>query len=357
LINSGSRKLYTALLLASIAVLAVSSWALITSYRVNATTVETHYIYRIGYSVRLTYEAKVTPSILYGNNTVVKEGTPLYIKLLKGINVSLRYTFTPSAQDANITLRASPALMLKGAGWSKTIPYGKVYTLRLANGGSAGLKINIDFSRSLKLIRSIESEIGVRGTNHTIVLYVPTKVRIRIAGINTSRELTPSLMLKLGGDGRVYVSKTQGSGVIADAYSVVKHNKISLAGLSLPVRLVRTTSTFATIASALMATACLIVLQKGRKSRKDPLESFKGKIIKGELTHRSSPQIRLLSLKELIDLANARGKDLIIAENGKSRKYYIVDIDAIYYYEQSGGGEDTGNRGNSNRDTRLSKDG
>ncbi|RLI26053.1 hypothetical protein DRO58_05865, partial [Candidatus Bathyarchaeota archaeon] len=168
-------RLFPAMLLILLITAILSAASMGYLYMVNTTPVELRREETLAtytHQARYTWRAYLKPNVVYLNASRIEDTTPMYMRVVKLLEIRLRYTFTSNPQG-NITVRYRLETTLrspKEGGWSIPIRLNASYKGEETFKGAARLelKLTLDPNGYWDLIKTVEGETGTYSSEYHI---------------------------------------------------------------------------------------------------------------------------------------------------------------------------------------------
>jgi len=278
-----------------------------------------------------SYKAFVSPALIYGNRTVISVGEPIYLKLLRGLNITFTYSIKSPQGIKEISGIIKPSITLSSLSWRRTY---RIYDAIKLNKTSAEIIFSLNFTKILNEVARIESEIGIKsgGFNITIRPVIGAKPTLG-NGRTYYQSFIPTLVVKVrGGNPLLQVSGLSNAKNYADKKVVQYPTNLTYLGLKISVDTARKLSL---ISSVILSPALGTVLLKSmKKEDRDELTEIMSKyrdlIVEGKVKlNPSQTIIRVKNFNELVNISEREQRTII----RDGRTLYIIEPSNIYYYE------------------------
>ncbi len=311
--------------------LAISLIMTVVTYKTPTTVTAKTSVSKVVHETNFRYTARVVPSLIYGNATELGEGVPLYLKLLRGINLTMSYSVWSPEGIAKIKGSITPLLELRSSSWSKTIRLMEPITI---NGTKTIVNVNLNISNILHMIGIIEEETGLRVDKYNVSVIMAISEEVTLQnGKEYNQEFKPVYSLKVEEDkARVTVGNTQQKKVFEDTNTNTYNTYLSLGTLSIPTTTARLSFT---AASAILAPIfTVMVLRSQRKAEKSEVDEIMEKhgdiIIEGEITNsKNSTLVNVKNFEKIAELSEIKQKPVIKQGN----EFILIDGEVIYRYK------------------------
>ncbi len=329
--NSFWRYLAVAALVIS---LAVSLTLTVQSYNIPVKTKGDYIISRISQKGVYHYIAEASPSLIYNNESEIGEGRPLYLKLVKGLNIGFTYTLASPQGIRQVNGTIETSIVISSYTWRKTY---LVYPPTHFNTSKTSRSYSLNLSDILSEAGIIEKEIGSRSGDYNITL---TNIIHVSAILDNGRKyiqtFTPALNLEIkSSNPLLYVDGLRHSDNYVDKKAWSATNNLSIMGAQYPVSSVRKASLLtSSIISPLLAFA--IIKGRGKEGHKDEirelLEKYDDIIVKGRVsTNKALTTIELDNFKEMAQISDRTLKPVL----NDGSDFYLVDGGILYHYRAS----------------------
>lgn len=320
----------TLLLILGIA-LAISLIMTVVTYKTPTTITTKTTVSKIVHEASFSYTVKVVPALIYGNATELGEGIPLYLKLLREIDLTMSYKAWSPEGIAKIKGSVTPLLELRSGSWTKTMKLTESIPI---NETKTTMNVNLNISDILHTIGIIEEETGVRVDKYNISVIMTISEDMTLQnGREYKQEFKPAYSLKVEEDrGRVTVGNTEQRKVFEDTNTNTYKTYVTLGTISTPTTTARLSFT---AASAILAPVFTVMAlrskNKNEKSEADEImEKYGDIIIEGEVTNsKNNILINVRNFKKIAELSEIKQKPVIRQEN----EFILIDGGVMYRYE------------------------
>lgn len=283
-----------------------------------------------------TYSATGTPGV-YDNETV-QAGEPVFPRLTCFLNVGLTYTLAGEGLQGTVgNYRMSARIMDEGSGWQRTIPLNPGTAF---SGNSFFTMTTLDLCQVESLVALVEQEAGLKQTAYTLEIVTDVVFAAEANGILVNDSFSPTLeftynkvQFHLADSGpQANPLRTSKQGSVNNPG--VQTNTISMAGLALPVWILRLISMTGLALSLFgLAYTGMHVYQIAIQSQ-DKLIGLKyGSMIVDapyQALADSPTVIDVASMDDLARLAERQGT-LILHMSRNSTHSYIVQVNGASY--------------------------
>ena len=285
----------------------------------------------------VNHTAKVRPSVIYGNRSLVEMGTPLYMNLVKELDLCFVYSINSSKSIRTARGTASISMVLKSdAGWSKVIDRERDLNFE---GTRFNKTLSIDMDYVRELIRRIEAETGLRSMHYLInvnISIVPDLMLyngIRVKDKFTSR-IAVDIERGLIKIGPLYFNKTKS---IEDKFTRVNYFYLPL-GMKIDVPSAQKLTMSGTITSAIVL-VLLVMLYVRKSSHKVLIERiYRERLVLG--SSRALKTGKVIEVKRIEDLrkvADIVDKPIVRITDGGRVRYCVFDTAFVYCFTELNG--------------------
>ncbi len=319
-----------------LALLTLTLVNLVLAYKTPEYKVHTLSNYRVEHIVKVSYNASVKPSLLYGNESIIGNGEPLYTRLVKELSICFSYNVDSDPPALGNNYETLLDATLKSEGWEKTLNLNR--TLIRDSQGNIIACVNINFTKVLRDITTIEKEIGVRQDKHNITIVMDTSIKTVLPDKTLHARITPTVILQINDDGRTYIITKNLKNVEEDSTILRSPTVINVMGFTVPTSSARTVLLPLTIALGIATASSIGLLLRrepeGKRNLEEVLrERLKGKLIKGTVDSANTIEVTLHNVEDFISIANEHRSDVIYDQS--NRKYYIVNLNTVYTFNSN----------------------
>jgi len=290
---------------------------------------ESHYVVRCRYehSAFYDYLVGVNSSVLYGNRTVLSAGKPVFLKLVRYVNITFNYFLScdKPIKTSNSSVKHWTEVFLSAEeGWNKTIETHSTLKEELTEKNVTITEFHfLDLEEMKRLIEHIEEETAFRPGVYSIHVVPHISLLVSTDAGEIRDYLAPELIIKLnyGSGGPIQFeglkhSKTGSLG----GYEVSSHPEV------IPYRL---TSYIATVCLAGALAIELLWLYKPKKPEVAKVAKKKLGDMLAE-GHRHGKKIILKSIEDVATVAEVLAKPIIHNREGKVHIYRVYDETLTY---------------------------
>ncbi len=144
-----------------------------------------------------SYRAYVSPALIYGNRTVINVGEPIYLKLLRGLNITFTYSIKSPQGIKEINGLIKPSITLSSLSWRRTY---RIYDAIKLNETSAKINFSLNFTKILSEVAKIESEIGIKSGGFNITVRPAIGAKATLGNDRTYyQSFIPTLVIRVRG--------------------------------------------------------------------------------------------------------------------------------------------------------------
>lgn len=344
----GRERLFPVVMLALIITAILSASSIGYLYMVNTTPVELRREITLAtymQDARYSWRAYLKPNTVYMNASEIDDVTPIYMRVVKHLEITLRYTFTSNPQgNTTVRYRLETALRSsKEGGWSVPIRLNASYTGMEAYTGAVRLELRLILNPNgyWDLIKKVEDETGTYSSEYWIEISPHITVEANLGNQKVEETLDPKLTVKLR-------RRTD----IGDVIS------LEGTGYSKPGRLtetevvvqkdVLTQRRYAVVASVAslsgLAVSMIGVVKTRPRRREEPITRELKQVeellveTKGEPHRRRGyTVVRVATLEDLSKLSELLMKPILASKTRDEAILYILDGQVKYVYKLDGG--------------------
>ena len=283
------------------------------------------------------YTAQVANSVVYGSNTIKSptngsEPTPIYVQLLKDLQVHFDYQVASPPKDVQGTISAEMRIGSGEGVWTRTVP---LMAPRHFEGAATSGTFSIDIDRIQSMLRRAESETGVSPGLYQLV--VMTKVSLegdspgmpnQVFIAELPMELRDSLLLI---NNELVVSQK-----VTQSEKANVANDLEAFGLTIPLRMARAL-TGALLAMVLVGGALYLAEVRRRigKGKAASIQLRYGSMIVpvvGSMPN-GTHHVDVASMADLVRLArNAEQMVFYDLRPSGDHRYFVPDGSLTYQY-------------------------
>ena len=186
------------------------------------------------------YTAQVANSVVYGSGTIISpangsEPTPIYVQLLRDLEVHFEYRLASRPQDVRGTMSAEMRIGSGEGLWTRTVPLMAAHHFE---GETTSGTFSIDIDRIQSMLRLAESETGVVPGIYQLV--VMTKVSLEDQSPETPDEVfVAELPMELRDSLLLINNELVVSQKVTESDRAMVANDLEEFGLTVPLRLAR----------------------------------------------------------------------------------------------------------------------
>ena len=337
-------RLFPAMLLILLITAILSAASMGYLYMVNTTPAELHREETLAtytQQARYTWRAYLKPNVVYLNASRIEDTTPMYMRVVKLLEIRLRYTFTSNPQG-NVTVRYRLETTLrspKEGGWSIPIRLNASYKGEETFKGAARLelKLTLDPNGYWDLIKTVEEETGTYSSEYHIEVSPYIEVEADLGSRKLEETLNPKLTVKLQyrtdmGD-VISLEGTEYSkpGQITETKVITREDVVRQRGYAL----------IASITSVSGLAGSLIGVAKTRPRRREEpitreLKQVEDILVetKGEPhLRRGHTVVRVSTLEDLSKLSELLMKPILASKAQDQAILYVLDGQVKYIYK------------------------
>ncbi len=282
-----------------------------------------------------SYTALVKPSLLYDNRTEISMGEPLYIKLVKQLNITLQYNLTQRpthVEMTDITIKHEVSANLSGGGWEK------IHSLktREVKPGSFLETYAVDVEEVEEVVEAIGEETGVMVSTYTYEIKPEITLRALAEREFIIQDFTPTLTIKFK-QGKIEFEGLTNKKTGAVTHLEKETATLSFLGLTAAVGEMKTTSMISSASSAVILTLSILFLIEKRVEERGGrpfLDRLSGDI-RDRIIEASEPPeriekatVKVGSLEDLAKVSEETFKPIIHHDN----VFYVLDGDMRYEF-------------------------
>ena len=313
-------------------------------YMVNTTPVELHREETLAtymQQARYTWKAYLKPNVVYLNASEIEDTTPIYMRVVKLLEIRLRYTFT-SNPLGNVTVRYRLETTLRSPkedGWSIPIQLNASYKGEETFTGEARLdvKLTLDPNGYWDLIKTVERETGTYSSEYHIEVSPHIEVEADLGPRKVEETLNPKLTVKLR------LRTDVGDVISLEGMEYSKPGKITETKIIVQedVVLQRRYALIASITSVSGLAGSLIGVAKTRPRRREEpitreLKQVEDILVetKGEPhLRRGHTVVRVSTLEDLSKLSELLMKPILASKAQDQAILYVLDGQVKYVYK------------------------
>ncbi len=283
---------------------------------------------------RYSYSAHVKPAIIYNNATMLREDTPLYLRLVK--DLSINFIFRASSPQRIRTLKGSLTTEIAMSSYT----WRKVYEVTgPQNFTSHTLQITykLNVTDLLSEMHQIEEEISSRSGDYNVTLTPHVKLMVVLVnGEKFSKVFTPTLTLIIKSTSPVlYISNLNKEVTYTQRKVETYESHVNIFGFLVPVNNLRVTSLIISSASAPLLAFAILRTKNGAELKSELqriMEKYGDEIIGGKVNlEGNATLIDIGNFKRLLELADKLARPIV--RDGKH--FYVVENGTIYHYVAS----------------------
>ncbi|WOV88111.1 DUF5305 family protein [Sporosarcina oncorhynchi] len=299
-----------------------------------------------------TYEATVTPNVLYPAGGTIQAGESMIKKITTAIPVTMNTKIVSEKEVAiHGTHRVEMTVIAEDL-WEKTFPLEEQQTFN-TKGSTIDIidgKYIIDLVKISNFLTQVEDETGISSSKYTVEIQPNVSGTISYGGQEMPIEMTDKLVFQYTFDSIVLMSEKGFTSSLAFGTSEAIVNMVSLFGLLLPIGLVRTVSSIL----ALLILSLLVYLNKnvvnrnnGRKPTEMELIHKKyGKRIIAVVNHENRQDksvITLTAFTSVLAISDEKELPIFFCEITEQNRgiYFLIDGTSCYEYELQSVREET----------------
>lgn len=294
---------------------------------ISKNNVDLYYTHRAEYS----YTALVKPSLLYDDRTKISMGEPLYIKLVKQLNITLQYNLTQTPKTVEMTdatLEYEVSATLSGGGWAKT----SLLKSRRAEPISFADTYVLDIEEIEAIVETIGEETGTRVYGYTYEIRPNINLWASAGEKPIVTDFTPTLTIKFE-EGKIEFEGLTNTKTGTTTHPETETAAWSLLGVTTTVEDMRAITILSSISLAGLLAITIRSTLLERASRPF-LDRLKGDV-RDKIIEASEPPeriekatIKVGSIDDLAKVSEETFKPIIHHEN----LFYILDGNMRYEF-------------------------
>lgn len=308
----------------------------------NQAQVETQY----------SYEATVTPNVLYPAGGTIPAGESIIKKITTAIPVTMNTKIVSGKEVAIQGTHQVEMTVIAEELWEKTFPLEEQKTfdkqgstIDIING-----QYRIDLDKLSNFLAQVEDETGISSSKYTVEIQPNVSGTISYGGQQKPIELTDKLVFQYTFDSIVLMSEKRFTSPIAFGTSEVSANTFRLFGLLLPIGSVRTVSSIL----ALAIVGVWIYLNKNafhRNNRRTTTEmelihKKYGKRIIQVANHENRQDksvVTLTAFASVLAISDEKELPIFFCDNTEQNRcvYFLIDGTSCYEYKLQSVREET----------------
>jgi len=330
--------LYLALLLAALA-LALGFFA----FRAPLAVSEEQEVLKLEHQMRFDYTVRTARSELYPQGQVVPAGgesQSVFTRLVDSILVTYSYQLA-GLQAGDLTVELTPTLrVLSGDQVLHTRPLGDPLVYQ---GDELTGQVELDLDEIQAWVAGLEELAGYSLNSYVLEVVPEVRVQGSAAGQEASGDFAPAFSLRVNQTQITLDGELERAESRSVTQTATRANRLSLAGLSMPVQQARSLSLWGGIPALVIAAVCagMLYLGWGLSQTGKLLARYRGKVVTvTAVEDAAGPVIHVAGMAELARLAEKEGALILHQAQGDGRHLFFLPAGVATYVYSPGDGEE-----------------
>ena len=290
------------------------------------------------HSGTFSYSADAGRTVVYPDGKV-ETGEPLYVNLVKKLDVGFSYELESSAEQTSGVTGSLVAVLRSASGWTKTFRLQRPTEFTDA----AKLEGTVDIEKMQRLITKLGAMTGVPDT-YTLIVRPEIRVTGTVAGSSIEDKFGPELGMSIDasqlrvvqqeGDDDAFAISEKGSVDVVGSLP----NEIALPGMRLGIAEARTIAVAGAGASLIALLILLVPVVRRRRSAPDEAATIAVRYrrwlvpVASRNTADLSSSVRVQSFDALVALAEQYDRMILHERASEGDTYFVEDAGVAYYY-------------------------